>query len=728
MKIKASYFILPLALSALTKNIALAQTISIETNKNALVLLADKKHDLNTVYFGPKLADSKEYANIDAVYGKDKDYSGQMASAYTPAGSRNLLEPAIQVIHADGNYSLDLQYVSSKVEHISDDITLTSIVLKDPAYNFEVTLFYKAYFKDDVIEQWSNIRHSEKGEVTLVKFASANLYLKAPAFWLTQYHGDWAKEMRPEETQITHGIKTLDTKLGTRANLFQPSVFMVSLDKPATEDDGTVMYGGLEWSGNFRTDLELDPENNLRIISGINNYASPYQLKPNEDFVTPAFWYTLSRNGKGEASRNVQHWARNYKILDGKGSRLTLLNNWESTFFDFDETKLAALLKDTKKLGVDLFLLDDGWFGNKYPRSGDHTALGDWEETKTKLPNGIASLVKGAQDNGVKFGIWIEPEMVSPKSELYEKHPDWVIKQPKRDEYYYRNQLVLDLSNPAVQDFVYGIVDNLFTKNPALAYIKWDCNAVIYNAYSTHLKNQSQFYVDYVRGLYKVLERIRAKYPKVPMMLCSGGGGRVDYAALKYFTEFWPSDNTDPLERVFIQWEYSYFYPALSSSNHVTNWSKLPIKFRTDVAMMGKLGFDIVISKLGESDMQFVQGAVKTFNDIKAVVWQGDQYRLLNPRENSVASMAYVNEAKTTAIMFNYLVNYRYGEGNAAPIRLKGLDVGKQYKVKEINLYPDTKSGINESKTYTGDFLMKIGINPKVNLGRTSVILQIDAQ
>lgn len=728
MKIKASYFIIPLALSALTKNIALAQTISIETNKNALVLQADKKHDLNTIYFGAKLADSKEYSNLAAAYGKDNDYSGQMASAYTPAGSRNLLEPAIQVIHADGNYSLDLQYVSNKVEHISDDITLTSILLKDPAYNFEVTLFYKAYFKDDVIEQWSNIRHSEKGNVTLQKFASANLYLKAPAFWLTQYHGDWAKEMRPEETQITHGIKTLDTKLGTRANLFQPSVFMVSLDKPATEDDGTVMYGGLEWSGNFRTDLELDPENNLRIISGINNYASPYQLKPNEDFVTPAFWYTLSRNGKGEASRNVQHWARNYKILDGKGSRLTLLNNWESTYFDFDETKLAALLKDTKKLGVDLFLLDDGWFGNKYPRNGDHTALGDWEETKTKLPNGIASLVKGAQDNGVKFGIWIEPEMVSPKSELYEKHPDWVIKQPKRDEYYYRNQLVLDLSNPAVQDFVYGIVDNLFTKNPALAYIKWDCNAVIYNAYSAHLKNQSQFYVDYVRGLYKVLERIRTKYPKVPMMLCSGGGGRVDYAALQYFTEFWPSDNTDPLERIFIQWEYSYFYPAVSSSNHVTDWSKLPVKFRTDVAMMGKLGFDIVISKLGETDLQYVQGAVKTFNDIKAVVWQGDQYRLLNPRENSVASIAYVNEAKTTAIMFNYLVNYRYGEGSSMPIKLKGLDAGKQYKVKEINLYPGTKSGISEGKTYTGDFLMKVGINPKVNSGRTSVILQIDAQ
>ena len=730
MKLKSSFVVLPLALMALAKSNALAQTVTIpiETNKNALVLEADDKHDLSTIYFGPKLADSKEYNHMSAAYGKDNDYTGQMASVYTPAGSRNLLEPAIAVTHADGNQSLDLKYVSYKVDKISDDVSLLSIVLKDPAYNFEVTLYYKSYFKDDVIEQWSTIRHGEKGNVTLNKFASADLYLKSPAFYLTQYHGDWAKEMRPEESQITHGIKTLDSKLGTRADLFQPPVFMVSLDRPATEDEGTVLYGALEWSGNYRTDLELDPENNLRIISGINNYASPYQLKPNEDFTTPPFLYTLSRNGKGEASRNLQHWARNYKLFDGKGSRLTLLNNWESTYFDFDETKLAALLKDTKKLGVDMFLLDDGWFGNKYPRNGDHSGLGDWQETKTKLPNGIASLVKGAEDNGVKFGIWIEPEMVNPKSELYEKHPDWVVKQPKRDEYYFRNQLVLDLSNPAVQDFVYGIVDNLFTKNPALAYIKWDCNAVIYNAYSAHLKNQSQFYVDYVQGLYKVLARIRAKYPKVPMMLCSGGGGRVDYGALQYFTEFWPSDNTDPLERIFIQWEYSYFYPAISSSNHVTDWSKLPLKFRVDVASMGKLGFDIVISKLGESDLQFVQDAVKNYNGFKSVVWQGDQYRLMNPLENSVASVAYVNDTKTTAIMFNYLVNYRYDEKTKNPIRLKGLDAGKRYKLKEINLYPGTKSEVNSDETYTGDFLMKVGINPKVNSGRSSVVLQLDAQ
>ncbi|MEJ7558886.1 MAG: alpha-galactosidase [Pedobacter sp.] len=700
--------------------------ISIETKSNALVLQADDKKNLNTIYFGKKLNSAAEYQLIPSQFKQSSEYTGVLNSAYTSSGSKSLLEPAITVTHADGNNSLDLRYVSHTVKKESDDVSLLSIILKDPVYDFQVTLFYKSYYKDDVVEQWSVIKHKEKGTVLLQKYASANLYLKAGGFWLNQYHGDWAKEMQPEESRITHGIKTLDTKLGTRANLFQPSVFMISMDRPATEDEGTVLYGSLAYSGNFRTDIELDYLNNLKIISGINNYASPYSLKPNEEFVNPAFLYTLSTTGKGDASRNMHNWARNYRILDGKGERLTLLNNWEATYFDFNEPKLFELLKDTKKLGVDLFLLDDGWFANKYPRNGDAAGLGDWEENKTKLPNGVASLVKEARNNDVKFGIWIEPEMVNPKSQLYEKHPDWVVKQPKREEYYFRNQLVLDLTNPKVQDFVFGVVNDLFTKNPELAYIKWDCNAVIYNAYSATLGNQNHFYIEYMRGLYKVLERIRAKYPTVPMMLCSGGGGRVDYAALKYFTEFWPSDNTDPLERIYIQWEYSYFYPAITSSNHVTDWGKQPIKFRTDVAMMGKLGFDIVVSHLKDNELKYCQEAIKTYNVIKPIIWHGDQYRLANPREGSVASMLYLNVEKTSGVIFNYLVNNRYDESSKSPIKFKGLNGDKRYSVKELNVYPGTNSMIDASKSYTGDFLMKIGFNPNVNSSRTSVVLQID--
>jgi alpha-galactosidase len=556
----------------------------------------------------------------------------------------------------------------------------------------------------------------------LNKYASANLYLQAGSYWLRNYHGDWAKEMRPEEEQLMHGIKTLDSKLGSRADLFQPPVFMVSLNKPASEDEGEVLYGNVEWSGNYRIDLEVDPANNLRLIAGINNYAGDYILKSGVEFTTPKVVYTLSNKGKGEASRNLQSWARKYKIVDGEGPRLTLLNNWESTYFGFNEQKLAGILKDTKTLGVDLFLLDDGWFGNKYPRNDDHAGLGDWEVNKAKLPNGIAFLTKTAKEDGVKFGIWVEPEMVNPKSELYEKHPDWIVKQPQRPEYYMRNQLVLDLSNPKVQEYVFGIVDNLFTQNPDLAYIKWDCNSIMYNAYSAYEKNQGNFYTDYVRGLYHVLDRLRTKYPKVPMMLCSGGGGRVDYGALRYFTEYWPSDNTEPIERIFIQWEYSYFYPALASSNHVTDWGKQPLKFRTDVAMMGKLGFDIVVGKLKPEELAFCQGAVKTYKQYSEAIWHGDQYRLQSPWDNDVAAVMYVDQAKGSAIMFNYLVNNRYATGTHLPIPLKGLDPDKKYIVSEVNLLPGTKSTIAEA-TYSGKYLMTVGINPDVREGRASVLL-----
>ena len=722
IKITAVLLIALAAFTAKGQNV----TIPIETKQNALVLQVTPEKYLEIVYFGGKLLDKNEYSAIAGAY-RDSRTTNGYNSAYTPSGSLNLLEPAISVTHADGNKSLDLKYVSHTVTKISDDVSLLSINLKDPVYDFEVTLNYQTYFNENVTEQWSIIKHHEKHEVTLDKYASANLYLQAGSYWLRHYHGDWAKEMRPEEEPLDHGIKTLDSKLGTRADLFGPPVFMVSLNKPSTENDGEVLYGNLEWSGNYRIDFEVDPSNNLRLIAGINNYAAGYLLKPDVEFTTPKFVYTLSNKGQGEASRNLQTWARKYKIVDGEGPRLTLLNNWESTYFNFDEHKLADILKDTKTLGVDLFLLDDGWFGNKYPRNDDHEGLGDWEPNIAKLPDGIAFLTKTAQADSVKFGIWVEPEMVNPKSELYEKHPDWVVKQPLRPEYYMRNQLVLDLTNPDVQNFVFGIVDNLFTKNPGLAYIKWDCNSIIYNAYSAYEKNQSNFYTDYVFGLYKVLDRLRAKYPKIPMMLCSGGGGRVDYGALKYFTEYWPSDNTDPIERIFIQWEYSYFYPALASSNHVTNWGKQPLKFRVDVAMMGKLGFDIVVSKLNPDELAFCQQAVKTYKQFSEAIWHGDQYRLQNPRDNDVASIMYVDTLKKSAIMFNYLVNNRYGTGTNLPIRLKGLDPDKSYSVSEINLFPGTKSSIPNA-TYSGKFLMTVGINPNVHEGRASVLIGLAEQ
>ncbi|HWS60081.1 MAG TPA: alpha-galactosidase [Flavobacterium sp.] len=706
-------------------------TIPIATENNVIVMQTDNNNRLRTIYFGKPLENESEYAGVSANYNYDESNAGIYNSSYTPAGTWNLSEPAIQVKHGDGNPSLELKYVSHNKKIIDANTSITSILLKDPIYPFEVTLFYKVWTKENIIEQWTEIKHKEKKPVLLQKYASANLYFAGKDFYLTSFQGEYLKEMQPTEAKILQGIRTVDSKLGTRAMLLQTPNFMISFGKPASENEGTVMIGQLAWSSNFKLDFEIDSHKNLRLIAGINPFASEYSLNPNETFKTPSLIYALSNNGTGEASRNLHDWARKYRLLDGQGERLTLLNNWEATYFDFDENKIKDLFKDAKDLGVDLFLLDDGWFGNKYPRNNDDAGLGDWQENKKKLPSGLGYLVKEAKKEGVKFGIWIEPEMVNPKSELYEKHVDWVIKQPNRTEIYYRNQMVLDLSNPEVQDFVFGIVDNLFVKNPELAFIKWDCNAVIYNAYSAYLNKkglpQSNLYVEYTQGLYKVLQRIRAKYPKVPMMLCSGGGGRGDYELLKYFTEFWPTDDTEPLERIFVQWDYSYFFPSIAVDNHVTDWGKQPLKFKVDVASMGKLGFDIVAGKLDEKDKIFCKQAITNYNSFKDIVWHGAMYRLVNPHENDIAALMYVNPDKSKAIVFNYLVNNRYAiTATKRPVVLNGLNPKKKYTVKEINLYPGETSTIASDKVYTGDFLMKAGFNPNVNLKRTSVLLEIN--
>ncbi|MEL7530022.1 MAG: alpha-galactosidase [Bacteroidota bacterium] len=711
-----------------------AQTlIPIQSADFALVLQTDDDLRLRTVYFGTRLQHSDEYAAI----AKQLRYQGTNEDvfnhAYTPSGTWNVSEPAIAVQHADGNHSLELAYVSHQQDASVANIITYQIDLKDPVYDTEVRLFYRVYQAENVFEQWTEISHNEANPLVLEKYASANLYFRNQDFYLTHYHASWAQEMQPETSQLTAGMKVLDSKLGTRSHLYAPPTFMLSFDEVAQEDQGKVMLANLAWSGNYRFDFEIDRYQNLRLIAGANHHAAAYHLASGERLETPHFVYTYSESGIGPASRNMHQWARKYRVWDGQGERLTLLNNWEATYFDFNEEKLLGLFDGAKALGVDLFLLDDGWFANKYPRNHDRAGLGDWQENRKKLPHGLGYLVEAAAEKDLKFGIWIEPEMVNPKSELYENHPDWVIRQPDRKEYYYRNQLVLDLSNPAVQEHVYGVFDHIFAANPDIAYVKWDCNAVIYNAHSTYLEQQgiaqSNLYLDYVKGLYEVLERLRVKYPKVPIMLCSGGGGRVDYGALQYFTEFWPSDNTAPVDRVFMHWDYSHYYPAIAMSAHVTNWDKeASIKFRTDVASMGKLGFDIVVDELSEDELAFCKAAIQNYDDYKSVIWHGDHYRLQSPYTHPFASFQFVDEVQDRAIMFSYLVSNRWEINySVEPVKLKGLDPAKRYQITEINLYPGTRSPIGENTLYSGEYLMKVGFNPDVSQQRRSVVLELKA-
>ena len=660
----------------------------------------------------------------------DLKHLSRGTEAYLTHGMEDYFEPALDVRHADGNPSTLLTYVSHNQNTAADGSKYTVISLQDKEYGTKVNLHFNAYTEEDVIKTYTEITNGEKKPVMLEKYASSMLHLTGGKYWLTEFSGNWADEGHISTTPLNFGKKVLDTKLGTRANMFTPPMFILSVGNQATEDNGQVMLGQLGWTGNFRFTFEVDEKDNLRLISGINPYFSSYQLGAKETFTTPEFYFTMSYEGMTRASHNLHNWARKYQLKDGQKGRMTLLNNWEATYFDFNEEKLCNLMGDAVKLGVDMFLLDDGWFGNKHPRHNDTQGLGDWQETADKLPGKVTRLVEEAQKKGIKFGIWIEPEMVNPKSELYEKHKDWVIHLPNRDEYYFRNQMVLDLSNPKVQDFVFGVVDRLMTDYPGIAYFKWDCNSPITNIYSHYLKDkQTHLYVDYVHGLYNVLERIKAKYPNLPMMLCSGGSGRIDYKALSYFTEFWASDNTDPLERLFIQYAYSYFYPVKATCAHVTPWnSGTSIKFRTDVTMMGKMGFDIKLSDMSEKDLAYCQEAVKNYRRLSPVIMDGDMYRLYSPYNGPHAVTQFVGTDKKSAVVFAFNTYPRWGERNN-PVLLKGLNPDTRYRVHEINMMPGHGSNLGcNDRVYSGQYLMTVGVNLLSTRKLTSHVLELTAE
>lgn len=693
-----------------------AQTVRVSTNNTDLVLKVSPKGRLYQVYFGDKLKNAADYDNLtwNTYAASDGAVSTRGHEVYAGSGNEDYFEPAVAITHADGNMTTYLYYKGVETKAI-DGGTETIITLQDNKYPDTVKLHYAAYDKENVIKAWTEISHKEKNPVTLWRYSSTMLYFDASKYFLTSYHSDWAKEGQPETVQLTAGKKIIDTKLGTRAAMHTEPFFELGLNEPAKENEGNVVLGTIGWTGNFRFTFEVDNVGGLRVIPAINPYASDYKLRAGETFTTPEFIFTTSSTGVGQASRNLHDWARRYQVNMGMGDRLSLLNNWENTGFDFDQKSLAELMKDAKDLGVDMFLLDDGWFANKYPRKDDHAGLGDWDVTHSKLPEGIPGLVRDAKAAGVKFGIWVEPEMVNPKSELFEKHPDWVIQQPNRETYYYRNQLVLDISNPKVQDYVFGVVDRIMTENPDVAYFKWDCNSPITNIYSPyHKANQGNTYIDHVRGVYNVMSRIKAKYPNLPMMLCSGGGGRMDYEALKYFTEFWCSDDTDPYERLYIQWSLSKFFPAKTMGSHVTNWNKkTSVKFRTDVCSSCKLGFDIDLKPLkGTDDYTFVQQAVKNWSRLKPVILDGDQYRLVSPYETAHSALNYVSKDKSHAVLFAYNLHPRYKEPRLLKVHMQGLDPQRQYTVEEINLMPGTQSTFDfNGKRFSGDYLMKVGLD-----------------
>ena len=535
-------------------------------------------------------------------------------------------------------------------------------------------------------------------------------------------HGNWAAETEPTSEPLTGGVKTIRNTDGTRnAHLDAPEV-MVSLDGRPQENSGRVIGAALCWSGNFELRFNTISHREHHFYAGIDPQSSEYVLDPKQKFETPHLAFTFSNEGLSGASRNFHRWARTEGMLHrGMKTGDILLNSWEGLYFDIDEARMIAMMDDISKFGGELFVMDDGWFGDKYPRKDDTSSLGDWVVDKNKLPGGLGALTKAARERGIKFGIWIEPEMVNTKSELYERHPEWVLQTKGRELKLGRGgtQLVLDMTNPQVQDFVFGIVDDLLTQNPEIAYIKWDANASIQNFGSLYLPKdrQQNLYVDYHLGLLKTLQRIRDKYPDIVIQDCASGGGRANYGLLPYFDEFWTSDNTDALQRVYIQWGTSLFFPANAMAchiNHCPYWNTggrvIPIKFRCDVAMSGRLGIELQPKDMTGEERQQTSTCMADYKQLRQVVQTGNLYRLISPYDRKgISSLMYVDDACRQGVLFVYKTDNYYDQP-LPRIRLAGLNPDATYTLTEKNVHVGQKPCSLSGKRFTGRFLMEVGL------------------
>lgn len=701
-----------LLLGALSAGALSAKDYLVSTRHTSLLIKADEGKQARFQYYGTRIAENE----IDGIYNAGLAY---WAETYPCFGISSYGEKAFAVAHSDGNMSVDL-VVEGVRQYSDEEADITEITLKDKVYPLVVKQYYKAYKGTDIISTWVEITNNAKKALTLYKFASASLPVKRADNWLTHFHGTWGAENMMEEEKLTNGQKVIANKEGIRNTQTDNPSFMLTLDGCPQEENGRVIGASLAWSGNYLMKIIAD-NSRINVIAGINEEVSHYILEPKETFVTPELAMTYSSEGKGGVSRAFHRWARAYKLNQGNKERDILLNSWEGVYFNVNQEGMDQMMKDMSAMGGELFVMDDGWFGDKYPRNDDKTSLGDWTVCKEKLPEGIGGLLASAKKHNIKFGIWIEPEMANTKSELFEKHPDWVLSQDNRPLTTGRggSQVVLDLTNPEVQNFVFGVVDKLMTEYPEIAYIKWDANAALMNYGSHYLPSQKQshIYIEYHRGMNKVLERIRAKYPNLVIQACASGGGRVNYGFLPYFNEFWTSDDTDALQRIYMQWGVSNFYPSIAMASHVSanrnhqTGRVLPLKYRFDVAMSARLGMEIQPKDMTDADKAFAGRAIAAYKKIRPVVQFGDLYRLVSPYDKKgIASLMYATSEKDKAVLFVYKTEHFLNQ-LMPDVVLSGLDENKTYRITDLTPENEQKPSALNGKVISGKILKEAGLS-----------------
>lgn len=619
-------------------------------------------------------------------------------------GGPRYYEPALKITRADGDRDLVLHYMRHRLQ--GNDLEIT---LKDIRDDIEATLHYRLYPEVGIISRWAVVRNGTKQKITVESAQSATWYMPpGDGYRLSYLSGRWAAETQLNREPIHEGMKVLESRLGHTGHNLNP---WFAIDPGnAGEEHGRVWFGGLAWSGNWRISVEQTPYRQVRVTGGFNTFDFAYPLNPGESLETPEFYGGYSDHGFGGASR-LLHTLELTDIQPGGSKarpRPVLYNSWEATTFNVTEAGQEALADKAAKLGVELFVIDDGWFGK---RDNDRAGLGDWVVNPQKFPHGLQSLIKHVNGLGMDFGLWVEPEMVNPDSDLYRAHPDWVMNFPGRPRSELRNQLVLNLARDDVRDYIFNALDKLATEYN-IRYFKWDMNRTFAEPGWPEVApdEEKTLWVKYVRNLYDIMSRLRAKHPNLEFESCSGGGGRIDLGIMRYVDEFWTSDNTEAFDRLRIQEGFTEAYAPKLMSAWVTdvpntNGRSTPLQFRFLVAMQGALGIGANLNKWTDQDNQIATRMIALDKRIRSTVQYGNLYRILSPRTNDTTANEYVSKDGSEALLFAFRHSQEY-ENPPPVIYLQGLDNHAVYRLESI----DGKL-LDKQSELSGAWLMQNGIH-----------------
>lgn len=698
----------------------------LETAHSSYQMKVDAYGFLLHLYYGAKAEGTMDYLltygdrgfsgnPYDA--GSDRTYSMDFLPQEFPVqGNGDYRTSALVVRNSDGTYSSDLRYQSHKIyegkyaltglpaiyEDGKEGASTLEIVLEDTVTKVQAVLLYGVLPQKDIITRSVRILNGGAQPITLEKVSSVSLDFLYGEYDLLHLYGRHAMERNMERTPVMNGILSIDSKRGTSSHQHNP--FVILAERDATEESGGCYGLSFVYSGNFKAEAQKDQYGQTRVVLGLQNELFSYPLEPAEEFEAPEVVLSYSANGMTQLSQNY-HRVYRHNLCRGKYKlepRPVLINNWEATYFDFTGDKIYAIAKQAAELGVEMLVLDDGWFGK---RDDDNSGLGDWYVNEAKLEGSLGSLVSRINALGLKFGIWVEPEMVSEDSDLYRAHPDWAFQIPGRKPVRGRNQLVLDFSRQEVRDHIYEQICAILD-SANIEYVKWDMNRSITDVYSATAGRGSQGAVlhRFVLGVYEVLERLLQRYPNLLIEGCSGGGGRFDAGMLYYTPQIWCSDNTDAIDRIRIQYGTSFGYPVSTVGSHVSAVPNhqthriTPMQTRGVVAMAGSFGYELDLNQITEEEKACVKQQIQQFKQYWEVIHNGLYYRLTNPfTDTEVAAWQFVMENQQESLVNIVILNH-HGNTLTRYIRLKGLEPSANYILEETG------------SVYSGAALMHAGL------------------